>query len=86
MVEIISAAVEYQGLIFSAPRPMRHHHIVHAMYNMGLPKAAQRVQGFLTSDGRFVDRQEGVRIALAAGQVEPGKLHLPEKLLSEDLW
>lgn len=35
-----------------------------------------RCQGFVTSRGRFVDREEGARIAVAAGQVPPGIVSL----------
>lgn len=40
-------------------------------------------QGFYTSYGRFVDREEGLLIAKNAGQVE---VHLSKKLFSEDLY
>lgn len=42
-------------------------------------------QGFLTSTGRFVDRKEAAKIALASGQIE--KLNYSDKeLYSEDLY
>lgn len=42
-------------------------------------------QGFLTSTGRFVDRKEAAKIALASGQIE--KLNYSNKeLYSEDLY
>jgi hypothetical protein len=40
------------------------------------------VQGFLTSDDRFVDRREAAKIALAAGQVKEEL----KVLFSEDLY
>jgi len=83
---IVSAAVQYQGVIFSLPRPARHHVILHAMHAMGLPKESRRGQGFLTSEGRFVDRSEARRVALAAGQVTEDKLHHQVHLFTEDLW
>lgn len=43
---------------------------------------AGRNQGFLTSTGRYVGREEGARIALAAGQIEAEK----RLLFSEDLY
>lgn len=43
------------------------------------------VQGFLTSKNRFVDRIEGWKIALAAGQVLPEDL-IGSQLFSENLW
>jgi len=86
MPKIVSAAVQYQGVTFSLPRPARHHDIVHAMHAMGLPKESRREQGFLTSEGRFVDRSEARKIALAEGQVTQDKLHHKVHLFTEDLW
>ena len=42
-------------------------------------------QGFLTSRGRFVDRTEAARIAIAAGQIKELQYH-DEHLFSEDLY
>lgn len=44
--------------------------------------------GFMTSKGRYVDRKEAMKIALACGQVEEGKtIHGSDGLLfSEDLY
>lgn len=43
------------------------------------------VQGFLTTKNRFVDREEGAKIALGSGQIE--KLNYSSKTLySEDLY
>lgn len=82
---IISAAVYHEGLIFSMPRPNRHHHIVHKLHDMGLPKTTQRYQGFVTTTGRFVDRKEAAVIALANGQISRLKF-VSDELFSEDLW
>jgi hypothetical protein len=43
------------------------------------------IQGFLTSDNRFVDRVEGLKIAIEAGQVSE-KLSKNKRLYSEDLY
>ena len=43
------------------------------------------VQGFLTSEGRFVDRKEAYRIALAAGQIDDSGGY-DKELFSEDLY
>lgn len=42
----------------------------------------EHVQGFLTSDNRFVDRVEGGKIAFESGQTEVLKTYL----FSEDVW
>lgn len=89
---IVAAAVRrlesHQGgdgqpmpMVYSMQRPARHHHILHRM-----PGDALDVdQGFVTSDGRFVDRQEARRIAEARGQLLPAAISSTE-LYSEDVW
>lgn len=42
-------------------------------------------QGFITSQGRFVDRETGLRIAQSAGQVK-SKHGSYKQLFSEDMW
>ena len=43
-------------------------------------------QGFLTSFGGFVSREEALRIALKAGQVKENETVHNNKLFSEDLY
>lgn len=45
-------------------------------------KQLDEVQGFITNTNRFVDREEGGRIAFSAGQTK----ELKTTLYSEDLW
>jgi hypothetical protein len=72
---------ERQGL------PKRHGEIIHHMVFVHLiPPPVNRIQGFVTDTGRFVDRKEGARIALAAGQVTRETMHDPRCLYSEDLY
>jgi len=47
----------------------RHHNCVQIMKLMGKPINAPYIRGFLTSKGRFVDRQEGQYIAATYGIV-----------------
>ncbi len=82
---IISAAIKHEDVIFSLPRPSRHYHIAHKMYDMGLPKTAQQYQGFLTTTGRFVDRKEAATLAMVNGQIVKPKF-VSDELFSEDLW
>lgn len=70
------------GMVYSLPRPARHHHILHAMPEMGR-SPSRSMQGFLTSTGRFVGRRQARVIAIRAGQVEPNGI---AELFSEDLW
>jgi hypothetical protein len=47
----------------------------------GPNSVGENVQGFITSTGRFVDRDEAGEIAAKAGQIEK-----PKHLFSEDLY
>lgn len=88
---IVAAAVQYDGLTFSKAPPARHAHIVRSMHEIGLlgdvGLTELREEGFLTSLGRYVNREEACIIARAAGQLEhrtkTGPAHA---LFSEDLW
>lgn len=83
---IVAAAVHAYGATWSLPRPARHHNVLWAIDAAGLcaMTPGPDAQGFLTSDGRFVGRQEAARIAISAGQVE--KVLPCGDLFSEDLW
>lgn len=66
----------------------RHHDILRRFHDeLDLNPEAQ---GFYTSDGRFVDRTEGMRIAAECGQVDKEKATLRSgeyrELFSEDLY
>ncbi len=67
-------------VIVSAPPPARHH-------NLFALAGGPDDDGFLTSTGRFVGREEALNIAKAAGQplIDHPSRH-PKWLFSEDLW
>lgn len=81
---IVAAALRSGPGCFSAPPPARHGDLF-----ASFGRAAPEDQGFLTSTGRFVDRAEAKRIAMASGQplTEHGEFHRDKAhLFSEDLW
>lgn len=81
---IIAAAVQFDGLTYCMPAPHRHHHIIAKLRSF--EESLGAAQGFLLSDGRFVDRAVARAVAIDAGQVkDPAVLH-PRHLFSEDLW
>jgi hypothetical protein len=85
-VRIVAAAI-FHGATISLPPPARHHTVLQTMsIVMGVDAIQVRPEneGFLTSDGRFVNRVEAYYIAWRAGQLKEGK-QVPE-LYSEDLW
>jgi len=64
----------------------RHGDIIPQMVKEGEHRIMAQEQGFVTEDGRFVNRAEAFEIALVSGQVKepgPGK---QRSLLSEDLY
>lgn len=73
-------------LTISAPAPARHGTLLHPLTTLGV-KVLASDQGFLTSTGRFVGREEAHEIAVASGQpmIEHSS-RICGTLYSEDLW
>ena len=89
MVRVVAAALrdEGTGLVCLVERPGRHASILYATGIAGMPKEVRfgMCQGFVTSDGRFVSREEAFQIAAEAGQIV--EHHGPDGMLfSEDVW
>jgi len=85
---IAAAALLWDGLVLSLPKPARHHTIMRKMLDLGLEPLAviqPDDQGFITSAGRFVGREEGCHIAREAGQIQI-KTGPANMLFSEDVW
>ena len=74
-------------LTVTAPPPARHANLLHPTVTITAEHGWARHQGFITSTGRFVDREEGLKIALAS---EQPMIDHPSRnstmLFSEDLW
>jgi len=84
--KIISVALCRDGKTFSLPAPARHgdciyHPFVKKHWTGNIHRDEQ---GFLTNTGRYVDRAEAAKIAIAAGQIE--NTQRGTRLYSEDLW
>lgn len=87
------------GLVLSLPAPNRHHDIIAAVDALQMPRPAKAElvlgedgddgrpvdQGFLTSSGRYVTREDAMLIARAQGQLI-GEPPVPHMLFSEDVW
>lgn len=73
-------------LVVTLSAPARHHDVLGAMHAAGFDRATvlRSTQGFLTSRGRFVDREAAYAIASDAGQIEG--VSFCGRLFSEDLW
>lgn len=89
MTTIVAAALNIDGLIITKPKPARHHDLIHPFYDLTGRQIGPQEQGFLTSDGEYVDRKPAYLIALSAGQLTPAIMPGPDwtpDLFSEDLW
>lgn len=86
MITIASAAIiGYDQKVYSVPPPGRHHNIIRLMRDLGHPKPIKGEQGFLLSNGMFVDRETAKPIARVARQLLP-RASESKYLFSEDVW
>lgn len=85
--EIACAAIKYPDIgVLALPAPARHHHVKWVrLFIDGRESHGDAEQGFLTTTGRFVDRQQGWKIAEKRGQIEQISGN-PGTLYSEDMW
>ena len=82
---IIAAAIQWEGVTISLPKPARHGQVLHCAEQFLKTNVHYACQGFLTSKGRFVNRVQARQIAYVAGQ-EPKETGGDRDLYSEDLW
>jgi hypothetical protein len=76
-----------KGIVFCGHR---HPHCLYQMVAITgkrsvTSEVGEIIQGFLTNTNRFVDREEGAKIALASGQIKKLKYNRTT-LYSEDLY
>lgn len=81
------AAILNSGVVFQMPRPFRHHHLIRAMAQIGVPTPinATSAGGFVLSDGRFATRRQAKRYAYGAGQITRERYESQRVFCSEDL-
>jgi hypothetical protein len=83
---IAAAAVQWDGVTYSLPRPARHGQILHSLEDvLSADKLPYVTQGFITSEGRFVNRVQALQIAHQARQIIK-KTGGDRDLFSEDVW
>jgi len=76
MKAIKQAAILYNGVVFKGDR---HRNIIAAHPHIPLKNGKE---GFVTSSGMFLGREESAKIAYMTGQIKSKK----KKLISEDLY
>lgn len=71
-----------RGIVFSAHRHLQCLYQMIALTGRMQHEAGEEIQGFLTNKNRFVDREEGAKIAFTAKQIDKPL----RQLFSEDLY
>jgi len=83
---INDVAIYKDGVVYVLPRPNRHCDLISMMCNKyGFEEVVECEQGFLSASGVFLNREEALGYAKAAGQITEPK-YQPNRLFSEDLW
>lgn len=83
--KIDRVAIIYNGVIYSLPRPNRHHDVIRHIHNETGAMNIRGEQGFMTDDGQFVGRGYARLIAERSGQLLP-RASEGRELYSEDVW
>ena len=85
METIVAAAILVEGVTLSLPKPARHPHVLYsAQHFMSNERVNTATQGFITSEGRFVNRVQAYQLAWLAKQIISDRTG-PD-LFSEDVW
>jgi hypothetical protein len=82
---IVGVAIMQGNIICSLPKPNRHHHIIQGLAQAGMPIPIIGKQGFINSDGQFLNRIEAKQKAFDYDQIQSLNTGHNE-LYSEDLW
>ena len=83
---ITGVAIEVDGKIYALPKPNRPHHLFSIVSEeRGDRYIAPESQGFITSVGRYVLREEALTIAKNANQLLERHFHQTQ-LFSESVW
>lgn len=83
---IVAAAIKYGNVVAFVPKPGRHHDVIRAWFEQtSMTTRGENEQGFITSEGKFVNRHLAMGIALKHNQIIKKHGH-PEMLFSEDMW
>lgn len=89
MNKIIGVSVKYGAQVFSLVRPNRHMHVYEFLISPKYPDLGTDdehvVEGFITSELEFLDREQAMELALANGQIKAPQFN-DRELFSEDLW
>ena len=81
---ITHVAIIYKTVLYSLPKPNRHHHIIHQIHLETGDMDIFGEQGFLDDKGKFLSRVDGLIHAKDCGQL--CRPIIGDWLYSENLW
>lgn len=82
---ITGVGIVVDGKLYQLHKPNRHHHCIKVVYDIQKKQVVTESQGFITSTGRYVLREEALEIAKKANQLLERHDH-PTQLFSESVW
>lgn len=87
---ITHVAIRFQGRVWSLPKPARHSDVISLIHTVDptvtTVNAYEDDQGFLDSDGRYLNRRQALYNAQKNNQLKPGITIRAGRLFSEDVW
>lgn len=83
---IVGVAIMHEGEMISLPKPARHHHVIRKIADSGGKTPVCGEQGFITEDGKFLNRFDGLEIAKNNNQILDLSDIRANRLFSENLW
>lgn len=89
MNPITHVAIRFNGIIYSLPKPNRHHHVIWLIVEkteVDTVDSHGEDQGFLDSEGNYLTRKEALDNARFNGQLRDDRSIWNEELYSENLW
>ena len=86
-MKIVGVAIKKDDKIYSLLAPNRHCHVINEMVKQGLqkPVTLNAIQGFITDDDSFLNREEAHQLVELNGQNVRPLVHC-RHLFSEDIW
>lgn len=86
---IAAVAICYRGKVWTLPPPARHHNVIRLIADETGEThidCRDRAQGFIDTEGRYLDRFQALAVALANKQVLDENDIRAGRLFSEDVW
>lgn len=84
---ITHVAIIHKDVTYSLPKPNRHHHVIkYIVEECKQTPPVSGLQGFLTKNGKFLNRTNARILAEETNQILPNADLRANILFSEDLW